>query len=233
MPRFGLMLIGLWAYACATYAALPDSQVFPATGERLLLWMASEHGRSEAELDAARKLATQGVEVWSLDSANAYFLPPLPSSMDALPVADVADWLRAAQASGKQVTVVAVSRAAVPVLRGAALLPPERRKHLCVVLVHPNLYTDVEPMADPDYLPLADLSGLQVRVLQPRRSAATPWLAGLLDHLMLHGADVTDVVLENLRENWWARETPTAFEQAESRRLDALLLRQLTDWGCK
>jgi hypothetical protein len=225
-------LSGLWLCALTAHAGLPDYQVFPAAGQRLLLWVASERGRTAPELAAAQQLAERGVAVWSLDPANAYFLPQVPSSMDALPVQDLAAWLRAAQASGKQVTVFAIARAAVPVLRAAVLLEPDRRSQLCVVLMHPNLYTAAEPLAEPDYLDLGDLSGLRVRVLQPRRSAATPWLPGLMEHLARHGAIVSDAVLENLREGYWARETPTDFETAESRRMDTMLLHQLTTWGC-
>ncbi len=213
---------------------MPDYQAFPADGQRLLLWVSSERGRSEPELAAARQLAAQGVEVWSLDPASAYFLPQIPSSMEALPVQEVADWLRAAQTSGKrEVAVFAVARAAVPVLRAAAALEPAQRSRLCVVLMHPNLYTTAEPLAEPGYLDLGDLSGVRVRVLQPRRSAATPWLPGLLGHLAQHGAAVSDAVLDNLREGYWTREAPTDFEIAESRRMDAMLLHQLDIWGCK
>ena len=233
MRFFRIFLSGLWLCSFAAHAGMPDYQVFPTAGERLLLWMASERGRSEPELASAQQLAAQGVEVWSFDPANAYFLPQVPSSMDALPVRDLAAWLRAAQASGKRVAVVAVARAAVPVLRAAALLEPERRSRLCVMLMHPNLYTTAEPLDEPAYLDLGDLSGLRVRVLQPRRSAATPWLPGLLDHLARHGATVSDAILENLREGYWARETPTDFEIAESRRMAAMLLHRLDSWGCK
>lgn len=233
MGFFRLFLAGLWLCACAAHAGMPDYQDFPAVGPRLLLWVASERGRSEPELGAARQLAEQGMEVWSLDPANAYFLPQVPSSMDALPVRDLADWLRAAQASGKQVAVFAVARAAVPVLRAAASLGPEPRSRLCVMLMHPNLYTTAEPLDEPAYLDLGKLSGLRVRVLQPRRSAATPWLPGLLDHLARQGATVSDAILENLREDYWAREAPTDFEIAEGRRMGDMLLRQLDAWGCK
>lgn len=233
MRFFRWVLLGLWLCASAAHAGMPDFQEFPATGQRLLLWVASERGRTGPELDAARKLAAQGVEVWSFDPANAYFLPQVPSSMDALPVQELAAWLRSAQAGGKQVTVFAVARAAVPVLRAAALLEPARRAGLCVILMHPNLYTTAEPLDAPTYLDLGDLSGLRVRVLQPRHSAATPWLPGLLDHLVHHGASVSDAVLENLREGYWAREAPTNHEIAEGRRMDAMLLHQLEIWGCK
>jgi len=233
MHFFRFLLLSLWAAAFGAQAGLPDYQSFPASGDRLVLWVASERGRAEPELRAAQRLAEQGTEVWSLDLVNAYFLPQLPSSMDELPPQDLADWLRAAQAGGKRVVVYAVARAAVPVLRAVALLDPAQRNRLCVMLMYPNLYTAAEPLAEPDYLDVGKLSGLRVRVLQPRRSAATPWLPGQLDRLALHGAEVSSVILENLREGYWARETPTEFEVAESQRMDAMLLRELNTWGCK
>lgn len=233
MRFFRLLLLSAWACSFAVRAAVPDHQVFPAQGPQLLLWVASERGRAEPEVHAAQQLAAQGVETWSLDLVAAYFLPQLPSSMDAVPPQDLADWLRVAQASGKRVVVYAVARAAVPVLRAAAMLEPAERERLCVMLMYPNLYTVAEPLAEPDFLVPGSLSGLRVRVLQPRRSAATPWLPGLLDHLAKQGAAASHVVLENLREGYWARETPTEFEIAESRRMDAMLLRELNHWGCK
>lgn len=233
MRFFGFLLLGLWAFPFAVRAELPDYRAFPADGGRLLLWAAPERGRTEPELRAAQQLAAQGVETWSLDLVSAYFLPQLASSMDAVPPQDLADWLRAALASGKQVIVVAVSRAAVPLLRAAAMLEPAERQRLCVLLLYPNLYRVAEPLAEPDFLAVGRLAGLRVHVLQPRRSAATPWLPGLLDHLAQQGASTSHVMLENLREGWWARETPTEFEMAESRRMDAMLLRELNAWGCK
>lgn len=220
-------LLLLTVAAASAHAELPDHRVFPAQGGNLLLWMSSERGRAEPELQAAQKLAARGVEVWSLDPIGAYFLPQLSRSMDAVPQADIAEWLNAALARRKHVVVYGVSRAAVPLLRAAALLKPAQRQRLHVVLMYPNLYSAAEAMAEPDYLDVGRLGGLRVRVLQPRRSAATPWLPGLVAHLERHGARVEQRILENLREGYWARETPTDFEVAESRRLDAMLLREI------
>lgn len=227
MSLFRCALLCLTLVASAAQAEIPDYRVFPAQGKQLLLWVSSERGRAEPELHAAQKLAAQGVEVWSLDPLGAYFLPQLSRSLDAVPQRDMAEWLNAALATDKRVVVYAVSRAAVPVLRAAALLKPAQRRRLSVVLMYPNLYTVAEPMAEPDFLDVGTLKGLQVRVLQPRRSAATPWLPGLIAHLQRHGAKVNHQILENLRESYWARETPTDFEIAESRRMDTLLLREM------
>ncbi len=233
MHFYRFLILVLAVVASSARAELPDYQVFPAQGTQLLLWVSSERGRAEPEVQAAQKLAAQGVEVWSLDPLSAYFLPQLSRSMDAIPQRDMADWLRSALASGKRVTVLAVSRAAVPVLRAAALLEPAQRRRIGVVLMYPNLYTVAEPLAAPDYLDLGPLKGLKVRILQPRRSAATPWLSGLVDHLKVSGATVDPVILENLREGYWARETPTEYEIAEGRRMDGLLLRELKALGQK
>ena len=184
-------------------------------------------------MKAAQELAAQGVEVWSLDAVNAYFLPPLPHSMDAVPRQDIANWLHAALATGKQVGVFAVARAAVPVLTAASQLEPDQRARISVLLMQPNLYTVAEPLAAPDYLDVGDLSGLRIRVLQPRRSAAMPWLPGLLHHLDMHGATASHEILENLREGYWAREAPTDFEVAEGRHLGSLLLHELKAMGQK
>ncbi|NDP47643.1 MAG: hypothetical protein GZ085_04475 [Sulfuriferula multivorans] len=233
MHFYKLLILVLAVAVSSARAELPDYQAFTAQGTHLLLWVSSERGRAEPEVQAAQKLATQGVEVWSLDPLYAYFLPQLSRSMDAISQQDMADWLRSALASGKRVSVLAVSRAAVPVLRAAALLEPAQRRQIGVVLMYPNLYTVAEPLAAPDYLDLGPLKGLRVRILQPRRSAATPWLPGLVEHLKVYGATVESVVLENVREGYWARETPTEFEIAEGRRMDGLLLREMKALGQK
>lgn len=219
--------------AGAVRADLPEHRVFAAEGERLLLWVSAARGRADPELHAAEQLAAHGVETWSVDLVSAYFLPQLPRSMYAVPTPDMVEWLRAALARDKRLIVYAINRAAVPVLRAAAALESGERARLCVMLAYPNLYTVAEPLAEPAYLDFGSLAGLRVLVLQPRRSAATPWLPGLLDSLAAQGAAVQHAILQNLREGWWMRETPTEFEMAESRRMHELLLRQLDEWGCK
>ena len=220
------VLCAAWL-AAWVHAAVPDYQVDSAQGPRLLLWVSSERGRAEPEAVAAKKLARQGVTVWSLDVPGAFFLPQLPSSMDKASPGEVAEWLVAALDTGKQLTVYAVGRAAVPVLRAAALLDAGQRGRMCVLLMYPNLYQSAEALADADYLDTGRLDGLAIRVLQPRRSAATPWLPAQLAHLSALGARVTPVMIENVREGYWARETPTAFEIEQAGQMDKLLMREL------
>jgi hypothetical protein len=226
------LLLGAIGLSGAAHGALPEDQRYPASGDRLLLWVSYERGRTAAEISGAEALAAAGMEVWSLDPTSSYFLPQLARSMDVVPVDDLVDWMQAARASGKQVTIYAVARAAVPVLRGLAALEPAQRAAICVMLMYPNIYREAEPLAEPDYLDFGSLQGVRILILQPRRSAATPWLPGRVEALEMQGATVSAVILENLRENFWARETPTEFEITEGRRLDAILLREMESWGC-
>lgn len=205
---------------------------YPASGAALLLWMASERGWSDAEMRAAESLARAGVEVWQWDVLNSYLLPALPGSLDRVPGEDVGTWIGMALGTGKRVTLLAIARAAKPALRAVAALPAPARAGLCVVLLYPNLYTDAEPLSEPAYLPLGRLDGVRVLVLQPRRSASTPWLPALTAALTRAGAVVETRILEKLREGFWVREDATPFEVEAGNAFGALLLRELTTWEC-
>jgi hypothetical protein len=229
------LLNGSLAYAESL--SLPDSggltyDRYAASGPDLLLWVASERGLSEAEIHAAKRLAQGGTEVWQVDLASSYFLPLLPSSMDAVPTQDARRWLKAAMSTGKQVRVLAISRAVRPVLRAMSELTASERSQLCVALLYPNLYASADPLDEPAYLELGKLEGGQILLLQPRRSAATPWLPALMQVLQNSGVRLQSVMLEKLREGYWVRDDATAFEIEEGKRLDAMLQNQFESWAC-
>lgn len=224
---FGFMLVA------PVQAGLPDARVFPGEGSRILLWLHAEQGRAVPELLAADRLAARGVTVWSYDLAAAYFLPHLASSLDQAPVEELQRWLGGVADSGEQATIYAVSRAAVPLVKALARMDTNQRQRLCVLMMYPNLYVSSESQMEASYLDPGRLDGLRMRVMQPRRSAATPWLPELLAHLEQLGAVVSPVVLEDLRERFWARETPTAFELSETARLDEILYNELNHEACR
>jgi hypothetical protein len=231
----GTFLNGSLAYAESL--SLPGSsglsyERYAASGRDLLLWVASERGLSEAEIQAAQRLAQAGTEVWQLDLAASYFLPWLPSSMDAVPVQDARRWLKAAISTGKQVRVLAIARAAKPVLRAMSELSPGERSQLCVALLYPNLYASADPLDEPAYLELGRIEGGRILLLQPRRSAATPWLPALMQMLQNSGARLQSAMLEKLREGYWVRDDATPFEIEEGKRLDVMLQQQFQSWTC-
>ncbi len=205
---------------------------YPAAGQELLLWMASEHGLSEAELDAARKLARQGTEVWQWDVVDSYFLSALPGSLDQVPTEDVVHWLMQAIETGKRVRILTIARAARPLLRALAALSAGARSQLCVALLYPNLYANAEPLDEPAYLDLGRLDKSRVLILQPKKSAATPWLPALMQKMMDAGIDLQAHMLDSVREGFWEREDATPIEMDAGKRLDELLWHEFQTWGC-
>ena len=152
---------------------------YAAAGGRILLWFASERGFAPDEQLAAQQLAGRGMEVWQVDLVNALFLPQIPSSLDNIPQTNMTSLINSARATGKSLAVYATARAAVPVLKGLG------NQYACVLLMHPNLYTQAEALAEADYLPFENLGHLDVLVLQPTRSAAAPWVNNQLTLLTL------------------------------------------------
>lgn len=189
---------------------------YPASGNDLLLWFASERGLGKAESRAALELSEKGVEVWLFDLASALFLPQTPSSLDGIQANDMQRLLERAAATGARLCVYAPSRAAVPVLRGLAGRPDI---HARVLLMHPNFYSRVDALEGADYLSFGNLKSVDVLVLQPRRSAATPWVENQIEALRKTGANAALKMLERLREGFWVREDATDHEVNEGRNL--------------
>lgn len=211
-------------------AALPSGAVitytrYPATGKNLLLWFASERGLVQAESRAAHELSEKGVEVWLFDLTNALFLPQTPSSLDSIRAGDMQALLELAQATGARLCIYAPGRAAVPVLRGLADRPDIQAR---VLLMHPNFYARVDALEGADYLSFGKLNSVDVLVLQPRRSAATPWVENQIEALRKTGATAALKMLERLREGFWIREDATDYEVNQGRQLADHILSWMT-----
>lgn len=232
MRHFLFCLFSLLLAAAATAEdaaiALPSGERlaysrYPANGTDLLLWFASERGLAPAEVQAARDLAAKGTEVWQFDLTAAFFLPQTNSSMDGIEVKDMQAIFEHARKSAARLTVYAVNRAAVPVLKGLA---GKRKERTQVLLMHPHFYASVDTLVGAEYLSFGNLSGIDVLILQPRRSAATPWAGDQLAALRKEGAGAQLLILDKVRERYWMRESPTEFEVAEGKRL----AERMTEW---
>ncbi len=242
-----LFPLALLVMACASPGALPrpvpehlhlavpsgeqlDYLSYPADGTQRLIWVSSERGQGEAERAAASQLAKRGVEVWMVDLTFSYLLEEGRKGIDQVPSADMRTLLRLAGRE-KKLVVVALGRAAVPLLRAyGSWQESEGRPHvLNYLLMHPNLYEQAEPLREPRYLSLGNLEGARLLVMQPRRSAGVIWLDRQGDALRKQGARVNNVVLERLREGYWARQDATEYEIRMGQRLGDLIWDQLSN----
>ena len=216
------LLVSAATHAEEAIIALPSGESItylrhPADSKKdLLLWFASERGLAPTEIQAARDLAAKGTEVWQFDLTAAFFLPQTHSSMDNIKVEDMRAIFEHARKTGAGLTVYAVNRAAVPVLKALAGRHRERTK---VMLMHPHFYSRVDALEGADYLSFGNLRSVDVLILQPRRSAATPWVGDQLAALRKDGAKTKLLMLEGVREGFWVRESATEFEITEGKQL--------------
>lgn len=222
------LLVSAATYAEEAIIALPSGESiayarYPAGGKDLLLWFASERGLAPTEIQAAQDMAAKGTEVWQFDLAAAFYLPQTHSSMDHIKVEDMRAILERARKTGATLTVYAVNRAAVPVLKALAGKSRARTK---VLLMHPHFYSRVDTLGGADYLSFKNLRSVDALILQPRRSAATPWVEDQLAALRKDGANAQLLMLDSVREGFWVRESATEFEIAEGKQL----AERITTW---
>lgn len=203
-------------------------RVYPAQGNRLLLWLPSESGMLAAEHKTAAVLAKSGIEVWLPDLHAAYFLPVVPSSMQQIPVADVARVIALAQQRDKAVYLVSGGSGAALALQAAAIQNKSKNPLHGAVLFSPNLYTGTpSPGEEAKYLPIASRTRLPIFILQPDYS---PWkwrVEELQTRLQQGGSTVKLKSLPGIRDRFYYREDASPTERAWAARMPELMLNAL------
>ncbi|WP_422126795.1 redoxin domain-containing protein [Thioalkalivibrio sulfidiphilus] len=205
---------------------------YEAEGERLLIWLPSEHGVLAGHHQQAEFLQARGVEVWLPDPFSAYFLPNTPSSLDRIPDALIA-WLidAAREETGKQVFVFGNDRAAPWVLSGLRewqLQEPDREGLGGVVLMSPYLHTGIPEDDRPaEFQPITRGTNLPVYLIQPVLSPQYPLLKAMAERLAEGGSQVYVRTLPRLRDRFFFRgntlEAEDAFKPQFAVELDTAL----------
>jgi thiol-disulfide isomerase/thioredoxin len=207
-----------------------------APGKSLVLWLPSGFGKFAGEMQVAERLAALGVEVWQADLLDARFLPPVESSLDAVPDADVAELIDAAAKTGKRVYLLATARGGIVGLRGAQAWQKRNPKSSALsgaLLLHPNLFLGPpEPGKEAEYHSVAAQTRLPVYILQPEQS---PWrwrLEATQAELEKGGSKVFTRVLTDVRDRFYFRPDATEVEIDVVKRLAEILrdsIRTLND----
>lgn len=199
----------------------------PATGQTLVVYLPTGLGRAEGETRLAAALADRGLAVWRPDFFGARFLPDLESTLGDISDGDLVDLMRAAQATGKRVYVMAAARAGLLAIRMAttaaqAKLPPPAG----LILLHPNAYLGAPaPGSEAQYHPAVARVHVPVFVLQPERS---PWrwrMPTLETELRQGGAAVYFQFVPAVRDRFYFRPDATPAEDKAARALPAHIAR--------
>jgi thiol-disulfide isomerase/thioredoxin len=219
--------------AMALDIRLPDRtevpvQVHAAEGNLLLLWLPSGFNSQRSESPVAEQLARNGMEVWQADVLEGRFLIPAESSLETVPVSDIAGLIDAGRRKGKRVVLVASARAGLLALRGAqhwlATNPKQADAVAGVILLHPNLYVGPpEPGREAEYHPVVAQTRVPVFILQPEQS---PWrwrLNATRAELERGGAAVYSRLLTDVRDRFYFRPDASEGEVEATRRLAVML----------
>jgi len=239
-PRLTVFCL-LWLLTGATFAATAGETrvmvsgeleipvtVYPAEGDRVLLWLPSEHGLQQSHAALAQALAARGLESWLADLYAAYFLPVGPSAVEDFEPSVVADLIKAVREStGKQVILASHDRGAITVLEGARawqLAHPDDDALGSAVLVSPYLLVGTpEPGQTAEYRPIASATNLPLYLVQPERSPLYWHLPELKQRLQSGGSDVFTQVLPGQRDRFFFRPDAVEAERAAGERLPATI----------
>lgn len=200
---------------------------YPATGQRLLLWLPSEFGISPRQAPTAEALAAAGVEVWLPDLHGSYFIPPGRYSLNGIEAAVVVRLIDAALATGKHVYLMAAGRVAGLALNGIRLWQAEHAGQaplMGAVLVSPNLYLETpQGGQDARYLPVVQASNTPIYLLQPENAAGYWRLKKTLKALAKGGAPVVLQRLMGVSDGFNTRVDTRPGEEQMTARLPGLL----------
>jgi len=214
-------------------------EIFPAGGERLLVWLPSEFGSTPRRRALAARMAAAGVEVWSPDLHSAWFLPVGRYSLNDVDPGVIGQLLTdAVDSTGKQVFLMAEGRTvalALGAVREWQQTAPDTQRLAGLLAFSPRLFVSTPQGGEAaEYLPIAGASNLPIYILQPEDASGFWRIADDIRQLEKGGSSVFLHRLPKVSDGFHARGEFSEAEEAMTRRLPGILLeamRQLAAYG--
>ena len=190
---------------------------FDAAGDQLIIWVSPGFGNLERAHAVAHAISLRGIEVWYVDLAESLFLPPGTQTLRALDGRHVAGLIEQAhQLTGKKITLLTRSYAALPVLRGARRWQLEAGGHAVgdrarlngAILFSPELYSEIPPLGmAPVYDPIASSSNIPIMLFQASQRGNRWQLDSTLAQLRSGGASVSVKLLQGVTGVFYLKDT--------------------------
>ena len=185
---------------------------FAAEGEHLIILVSPGFGDQRRSHDIARSISRHGIEVWHIDLAESLFLPQSTRTLRALDGSYVAALVSAAhRQTGKHITLMTRSYAALPVLRGARLWQAQAGKTDVLtgaILFSPELYSEIPSLGlDPVYDPIATSTNIPIMLYQSGRRGNRWQLDKTLENLQSGGAAVYLRLLPDVTGVFYSQDT--------------------------
>ena len=190
---------------------------FNAEGDHLIIWVSPGFGDIQRAHDVSRAITERGIEIWHIDLAESLFLPQSTQTLRALDGRHVSGLIEQAhRQTGKSVTLMTRSYAALPVLRGARLWQIQqynsksgRAGYLTgAILFSPELYSRIPPLgSEPVFDPIASSSNIPIMLYQAGRRGNRWQLDRTLELLQSGGASVYLKILQGVTGVFYLKDT--------------------------
>ena len=193
-----------------------------------LIWFACNQGDETAEFEVARKLSSQGYQVYFPDMLSAHFLSPTSSNIGKVPteeVVEVVSHIIENNASSK-IFLVGGARAAVPVVKG--LSDPKIKalgdKLSGALLLTPRINRrNPVPGSEPEYVSEAGKSIHPIMILEGERTPNRWGLPHLTQTLATEGSHVQSDLIPGVRGFYYLRSDKTEQEEKMTSQLDKII----------
>jgi thiol-disulfide isomerase/thioredoxin len=190
---------------------------FAAEGEHLIILVSPGFGDQRRSHDIAEAISRRGIEIWHIDLAESLFLPQGTGTLRALDGSYVAALISAAhRQTGKHITLMTRSYAALPVLRGARLWQAQAGMSNTAetgvltgaILFSPELYSEIPSLGlDPVYDPIATSTNIPIMLYQSGRRGNRWQLDKTLENLESGGAGVYLKLLPDVTGVFYSKDT--------------------------
>ena len=227
-----LSLLTLWLllFAGTSLGAVPADEItvevedselsllrFNAEGDDLIVWVSPGFGDLQRAHDVSYEISKRGIEVWHIDLAESLFMPQSTQTLRALDGRYVAGLIEQAhRRTGKDVTLMTRSYAALPVLRGARLWQIQHDNNISgqagyltgAILFSPELYSEIPPLGmEPVFDPVASSSNIPIMLYQAGKRGNRWQLDNTLGQLQSGGAPVYLKILPGVTGVFYLKDT--------------------------
>lgn len=185
-------------------------KVFPATGERLLIWLPSKYGIRPGNASFARSVQQNGVDYWLVDLHASYLAPTGRQGYAEFRPQHIKELIDHAVDEGwRHIVVGGASRGAALAMKAARLWQrdhPGDDRVAGLVLFHPYLIDGYTPIGDEARLePIARMTNLPVYLVQPELNTKHLLSERLMAQLEQGGAAVYFHPLDGVRGGFHLR----------------------------
>ena len=196
-----------------------DIEKYPSDGDNLVLWLPSDHGLTTGLKHLASELAKRGVEVWIADPFSTWFLNTTPDSLEKIEQEDYLQLIHKAITSDKNITLASNDKGTSVLLEIARKWQLKNTGNPLTgsIIISPNPYVETPGSGEEaKYLPVVQVTNLNMLLLVPKKSTAFLRLEALQDTLTKAGSTVYLQPLPDVRDRFFFREDATDIEQETS-----------------